>query len=73
MKRKWGISLKRFALNSNLEEGDIIEKVKRVSDFLFKSDYDFFKEIKDESIKEEFEISCQEFPEARVFLINEYE
>ena len=44
------------------------EEVKKIADFLNKSDYEFYNEIREETTEEEFEKFCQEFPEARIVL-----
>ena len=60
--------MERFGLDSYEEKRDITEKAKRICDFICKSDYDFYKEIREETSKEEFEEFCREFPDARIVL-----
>ena len=41
--------MERFGLDSYEEKRDITEKAKRICDFICKSDYDFYKEIREET------------------------
>ncbi len=45
-----------------------IDDIKKVIDFLNKSDYEFYSEMRAEMSEEEFEEYCKEFPEARMVL-----
>ena len=59
-------------LYENLKSSFVIrnkEEVKKIADFLNKSDYEFYNEIREETTEEEFEKFCQEFPEARIVFL----
>lgn len=75
--------MRQFDSNNHQEQSDDKEKhipwpdediiktpedIQKIIDFLNKSDYDFYKEIRDESTEEEFEEFCREFPEALMVL-----
>lgn len=56
-------------VNGSLKVEDFIntpEDIKKILDFVNQPDYDFYKEIWEESTEEEFEEFCKEFPEARM-------
>ena len=58
-------------LYENLKSSFVIrnkEEVKKIADFLNKSDYEFNNEIREETTEEEFEKFCQVFAEARFVL-----